>query len=275
MRLVIEFSSHESQAPARYRPQAVSFVRLAMLTSVGSAHCARGHSLPFPTVRLVRRSMSHRAPSAGLRGRARAWSAMGAHRPARPSWSVGGHRRIRHALPPLICRDAAMLVMSSSGRLRTGTFAMVVAGSPRSGLDCVLERAKVTGHFTATFAMRSGIWKVALLKSAYLAACLHLGEVPRTQDADHVREIIRSGSFGLGGDSVGVHEPFPFRVFRIYGASTTTARRLWVGVAWIPWTGGHVPIFGVGLGSVAFVTWPIPDQRQRGVDIALQRRALA
>lgn len=107
----------------------------------------------------------------------------------------------RFAAPDLPgCRNAGDVLFRTTAN---GNFAMVVASSPRSGLDCVLERAKVTGHFTATFAMRSGIWKVALLKSAYLAACLHLGEVPRTQDADHVREIIRSGSFGLGGDSFG------------------------------------------------------------------------
>jgi hypothetical protein len=177
-----------------------------------------------------------------------------------PDGPVGQAYPARFAAPDLPGnRNAGDVLFRTTAN---GHFAMVVSSSPRSGLDCVLERAKVTGHFTATFAMRSGIWKVALLKSAYLAACLHLGEVPRTQDADHVREIIRSGSFGLGGDSVGVQEPFPFRVFRIYGASTTTARRLWVGVAWIPWKGGDVPIFGVGLGSVAFVTWPIPDQRQ-------------
>jgi hypothetical protein len=83
------------------------------------------------------------------------------------------------------------------------------------------------GHFTTTFTTPSGTWKVALLKAAYQAACLHLGEVPRTPDADYARKIIRSGSFGLAGNSVGVDEPVPFRIFRIYGASAEAARRLW------------------------------------------------
>jgi hypothetical protein len=74
-----------------------------------------------------------------------------------------------------------------------GNFAMVVSSSPRSGLDCVLERAKVTGHFTATFAMRSGMWKVALLKSAYLAACLHLGDARcRPRSRDHPHWVVRT-----------------------------------------------------------------------------------
>lgn len=78
----------------------------------------------------------------------------------------------------------------------TGKFALVVSASPRSGLDSVLQQARVSGHLTATFTIPPDTWKIALLKSAYLAACLHLGEVPMSSDADQVREIIRAGHSG-------------------------------------------------------------------------------
>jgi hypothetical protein len=60
----------------------------------------------------------------------------------------------------------------------------------------------------------------------------------------------------------------PFRVFLIYDAADEETRSLWIGVAALPWAGGSVPIFGVGLGAVAFVTWPIPDLRHRAVELA-------
>jgi hypothetical protein len=60
----------------------------------------------------------------------------------------------------------------------------------------------------------------------------------------------------------------PFRVFRAYDVNQTDARRVWIGVALLPWSGGDVPIFGVGLGGVAFVTCPLPDLRQKAIEIA-------
>lgn len=169
-------------------------------------------------------------------------------------------------------RNAGDVLLRASAH---GKPVFIVTDSPRSGLGHVLEQARASGRMTATFTAPTDTWKVALLKSAYLAACLHLGEVPNSPDADHVREIIRSGVFGLDGASIGVEEALPFRAFRIYGISGDEVRRLWVGVALLPWAGGCVPIFGVGIGAVAFVTWPIPDQRQRALDIALRRRNVA
>jgi hypothetical protein len=54
------------------------------------------------------------------------------------------------------------------------------------------------------FVLLTGGWIVALLKAAYLAACVHLGEVPGTPDADYARGVFRSGAFGPGVLSVGV-----------------------------------------------------------------------
>lgn len=99
----------------------------------------------------------------------------------------------------------------------------------------------------------------------FLAACIHLGEVPDTPDGRWVRNAIRNGRFvpddfvGVGADAV------PFRVFRVSGGDPSAA---WVGHVMLPCHKGDVPIFGVGLGDVAFVTWPLPDLRRRAVDLA-------
>lgn len=100
-----------------------------------------------------------------------------------------------------------------------------------------------------------------------------LGEIPRTPDAVQARAVIRNGSFGLDGSNVGVGPgAVPFRVFPIYGANGADARRVSLGVAELPWVGGNVPIFGVGLGGVAFVTWPLPDLLRPALALALTRR---
>lgn len=158
-----------------------------------------------------------------------------------------------------------VLLRSTTG----GKFALVVSGRPGDGVHEVLTTAGLTDVVTGTFHGPTGGWTVALLKAAYLAACVHLGEVPVTPDAEYARQVIRSGGFRLRGLSVGIGEDaVPFRVFRIYDADESEARRLWIGVAALPWAGGEVPIFGVGLGAVAFVTWPIPDLRQRAIALA-------
>lgn len=54
-----------------------------------------------------------------------------------------------------------------------GAFVLVVAGPATTGVRGVLSAAATTGEFTGTFVEHSGAWKVALLKSAYLAACVH------------------------------------------------------------------------------------------------------
>jgi hypothetical protein len=156
--------------------------------------------------------------------------------------------------------------------LRTATngkFALVISGAAANGVHDVLTTAGLTEDVTATLSLPMNAWMVALLRSSYLAACVHLGEVPLTRDAEYAREVIRAGAFGtevpMAGDG---RDSVPFRVFRIYDATDEEARSLWIGVAVLPWAGGGVPIFGVGLGAVAFVTWPIPDLRQRAVELA-------
>lgn len=153
-----------------------------------------------------------------------------------------------------------------------GGFALVVGGGRTGdGARSVLEAAGRSGEVTATFFSLTGSWRVALLKSAYLAACIHLGEVPMTPDAEYVRGVIRSGSFGVRGAQVGAgSDRVPMRVFR---SCEGDAARVWVGHAVLPWSGGGVPIFGVGLGRVAFVTWPVPDTRRRALELAAERAA--
>ena len=154
--------------------------------------------------------------------------------------------------------------------LWNGKFALVVRGGAATGVHDVLTTAELTEDVTASLSLATGAWMVALLKSAYLAACVHLREVPRTRDAQYVREIIRAGAFGTDPPVVGSgNDSVPFRVFRIYNATAEQARGVWMGVAFLPRAGDPVPIFGVGLGAVAFVTWPIPDLRQRAVRLAL------
>jgi hypothetical protein len=143
-----------------------------------------------------------------------------------------------------------------------GKFALVISGRPEDGVHDVLTTGARSNQVTGTFVLPTGAWRVMLLRAAYLAACVHLGEVPVTADAEHARAMIRNGTFAPGAATVGLGErSVPLRVFRIYDANETQARRIWIGVAILPWTGGGVPIFGVGLGHVAFVTWPIPDTR--------------
>jgi hypothetical protein len=147
-----------------------------------------------------------------------------------------------------------------------GRFALIVSGHPADGVRRVLATAGLTDEVTGTFALPNGRWKFALLKAAYLAACVHLGEVPNTPDAEYTRAVIRSGTFGPREASVGTgNDALPFRIFRIYEVDEAEARRVWIGVAALPWMGGDVPIFGVGLGAVAFVTWPLPDLRHRAI----------
>ena len=151
-----------------------------------------------------------------------------------------------------------------------GKFALVVSGRPADDVHDVLTAA-VNDPVTAMLVPPTKRWRVALLKAAYLGACVHLSEVPRTPDADHAREVIRSGAFGPGGPRVGVGEDaVPFRVFRIYDTDGTDTHRVWIGVAALPWAEGDVPVFGVGLGAVAFVTWPIPDLRSKAIDLAVR-----
>jgi hypothetical protein len=155
-------------------------------------------------------------------------------------------------------------------RTTNGKFALVVSGGAAAGVHDVLTTAGLTDEVTTSLSLPTGAWMVALLKSAYLAACVHLGEVPLTRDAHYARHVIRAGAFGMQMPMVGVgSDAVPFRVFRIYGATEEEARSLWIGFALLPWAEGGVPIFGVGLGAVAFVTWPIPDLRQRAVKLAL------
>lgn len=153
---------------------------------------------------------------------------------------------------------------------REGKFAIVVSGRPADGVHDVLTTAGLTDGVTGTFLLPTGAWRVALLKSAYLAACIHLDEVPDSADSEYAREVIRSCDFGPGEPMVGVGtDAVPFRVFRSYNVNQTDARRVWIGVALPPWVGGDVPIiFGVGLGGVAFVTWPLPDLRVLAIEIA-------
>jgi hypothetical protein len=151
----------------------------------------------------------------------------------------------------------------------SGKFALVVSGGSTHGVHDVLATAGLTDPVTAALSLPTGTWTVALLKSAYLAACIHLGELPLSRDARYARDIIRARTFGPGVPMVGNgSDSVPFRVFRIYGATKKEGRSLWMGVALLPWEGGNVPIFGVGLGAVAFVTWPIPDLRRRAIDLA-------
>ena len=92
-----------------------------------------------------------------------------------------------------------------------------------------------------------------------------MGEVPDTPDGRWARNAIRRGGF-LPDDPVGVGaDAVPFRVFRISGGDPSA---VWIGHVMLPWHKRDVPIFGVGLGDVAFVTWPLPDLRGRAIDLA-------
>lgn len=150
-----------------------------------------------------------------------------------------------------------------------GSWALLVSGRAAEGAREVLTTAGTTGEVTCVFTLPTGAWTVALLKAAYLAACLHLREIPTTADGEYAREVIRSGTFGIDGPTVSVgKDAVPFRVFRQYAVPAADAHRLWIGVALFPWSGGSVPIFGIGLGAVAFVTWPLPDCRDKALALA-------
>jgi hypothetical protein len=150
-----------------------------------------------------------------------------------------------------------------------GKFALIVSGRAGDGVRDVLTTAGLKDRVDATFRLPTETWQVALLKSAYLAACVHLGEVPHTPDAVYARKVIRDGTFGPRGAVVGVgDDAVPFRVFRVYRADAEGTREMWIGFVVMPSVVGNVPIFGIGLGAVAFVTWPLPDIRQRALAVA-------
>jgi hypothetical protein len=153
----------------------------------------------------------------------------------------------------------------------SGKPVLVVYGRP---VHEVLTAAGLDDQVSCTLAVPTGAWKIALLKAAYLAACIHLGEIPHTPDADYARKMIRAETFGPWEPKVGLGaDAVPFRIFRRYAVGHEEARRVWIGAAGMPWSGGVLPIFGVGLGAVAFVTWPIPDLRRKAVELA--KRGLA
>lgn len=173
-----------------------------------------------------------------------------------------------HGLPGSRVGGDVLLRSSASGKL-----AVVVSGRPAEGVRDVFATATaLNDEVIGTFTLPSERWMVALLKSAYLSACLHLGEVPRTPDGEYARTVIREGTFGARGAMVGVgNDAVPFRIFRSYETDQAEIRRIWVGVALLPWVGGDVPIFGIGLGTVAFVTWPLPDLREKAIALARHR----
>jgi len=182
-------------------------------------------------------------------------------------WAKGYSTRFSTPSLPGFRNGGEVLLRRTTG----GKFALIVSGRPVNGVHEVLTAAGLSDQVTAMFTLPTGAWRVALLKAAYLAACIHLDDVPDTPDADYARDVIRSGAFAPGVPSVGVGEgAVPFRVFRRYDADGAEAHRVWIGAAALPWAGGHLPIFGVGLGATAFVTWPIPDLRRMGIKLALR-----
>lgn len=151
-----------------------------------------------------------------------------------------------------------------------GKFTLVVGGRGAQGVRDVMGSAGLTGQFTGTFTLPNADWRVALLKAAYLAACVHLDEVPDTPDAAYARKVVKDRTFGREPATVGVGiDSVPFRIFRMYDVDDSDARKVWVGIAGLPWAGSNVPIFGVGLGAVAFVTWPLPDLRNKAIKRAI------
>jgi hypothetical protein len=151
-------------------------------------------------------------------------------------------------------------------RRSTGAKFALIVTDHTGGVSELLAAAGTNERVTTTFLLPTEGWILALLKAAYLAACVHLGQVPSTADADYARQAVRSGSFGPRGPYVGVGpDSVPFRIFRVYDVDEPGARQVAIGVAGLPWSGGRVPIFGVALGAVAFVTWPLPDLRHKAL----------
>ena len=96
-------------------------------------------------------------------------------------------------------------------------------------------------------------WRTALLKSAYLAACLVLGEIPVAEQAAAMRaELIAAAddpgvlAAGAGPHAKGliVLRLFTDPPYPLYAATVEREGTI---------------IYGFGLGRFGFVSWPLPD----------------
>jgi hypothetical protein len=115
----------------------------------------------------------------------------------------------------------------------------------------VMEMLK-SGRMQMSFSLpRAALWRTALLKHAYLAACLYLQEVPDTRHARHLRsELLQARDAGASHET-GVFAS-ALRTMRGYGDAPTQL--------YLAGVSEHGRIYGfVGLGKHWTVAWPMPD----------------
>lgn len=132
-------------------------------------------------------------------------------------------------------------------RQQDGAFAAVVDNP-----DPAVEEMLRNGSMDMSFRLpRPALWQTALLKQAYLAACVYLRQIPRTPHAEAVRfELLRARNAGTG-HSIG---PLAEAVPRIGG---------WGQMPLVPCLAvvpdEELPFLAVGMAGYGFVGWPIPD----------------
>jgi hypothetical protein len=132
-----------------------------------------------------------------------------------------------------------------------GSFALVVDGVHS---DSDIREIFRGGRFSLTDELPDAAHlRIALLKNAYLAACLAVGEPLSSPDADTVRAELLAAINDQGLLEVGPGS-FASRliVLRVYDEPPyplylATAQR------------GGAFVYGFGLGRFGFVSWPVPD----------------
>jgi len=148
---------------------------------------------------------------------------------------------------------------------RDGQFAVLIKGSDPA-LPAMLDAG---GQFSMECAEPDPVrYEVALLKHAYLAACLHLREVPAGRFADAVRRELVAVR-----DARNRHRlpPSPLAGALMYGRSYEPAGA-GLYLAWANWDRGPGELALV-LGGIV-VSWPLDDVvlRQRAIALIGQRR---
>lgn len=150
---------------------------------------------------------------------------------------------------------------------RDGEFALIVVGGDRA-LPGMLDAG---GHFSMEFAEPDPArYEVALLKHAYLAACLHLREVPTGPAADAVRAELVTISESPDRFKL---PPSPIAGGLRYARSYEQVGSE-LSLAWATWSDGTGQLALVLSGLL--VSWPIDDDAvvTKALTLAKERRGL-
>jgi hypothetical protein len=145
------------------------------------------------------------------------------------------------------------------GRRRVGEVSTVIQadGSPvwivkRPG-EGVLDMFKAGGGAMEFQPPRERLWATALLKHAYLAACVYLRDIPNTPHAAFARQELLAARSAGKRHQLGELSAI-LKAYRLYDPPPAP-----LFLAGVPVEDGHQ--LALGLGTFGAVVWPLPDAR--------------